>query len=316
MRKILVIGGGGYVGIKLVKTLLKDDENHAIVLGRSSNESLDVLLDTSSNLEFLQQDLIDLNPSKSSLPDVDHIYYLASGTFPASSWQNPTLEINASLLPFFNLMETLFIRNYSSNFTFISSGGTVYGDSVIKDNGYTEECLTLPFVPYGIFKKTQEDLLRHYQKKLSFPLYIYRVGNVYGPNESIQKEYGVINIWLKRILNNEAISIFGSGEIIRDYIYIDDLAKILSLNVVNIIEPGLYNISSGIHPSLNDLIKIIESLMGNRIQIDKLESRGADVRRVVLDGTKFNEKYQFDHTSLETGIKKTIDFLKLNENSR
>jgi len=317
MKNILVIGGGGYVGLKLVKILLNDSLNKVYVLGRKSNSTLELLLQSNSNLEFIQKDLVELKPIDFNFSSLDHIYYLASGTFPTRSWQQPSLEINASMMPFFNLMEALVIANYSSNFTFISSGGTVYGDSPIKENGYTEDCPTLPFVPYGIFKRTQEDLLRHYQKKLAFKLYIYRVGNVYGPNESIQKEYGVINIWLKKILANEPLSIFGSGEIIRDYIYIDDLAKILSLSETTIsVKPGLYNISSGLHPSLNEILELISTITNSPIVLDKLDGRGADVYRVVLDGSKFNYQYNFEYTSLEQGIKQTLDFLRINGKSK
>lgn len=311
MKNFLVIGGGGYIGIRLVKELIKNGQYNVRVLSRKSNSSIDVLLQENSNLDFIKCDLLEIDTVKLNFSELDHIFYLASGTFPALSWQSPSLEIDKSILPFFSLMEALVEVNYSKNFTFISSGGTVYGDAPIKENGYTESCPTLPFVPYGIFKRTQEDLLRHYQKKLGLKLYIYRVGNVYGPNESIQKEYGVINIWLKNILANEPINIFGSGEIIRDYIFIDDLAKILTLSEsTKSINPGIYNLSSGSHPSLNEIITLISTLTAIPIKVKKLDRRGPDANRVVLDGSLFNSQCSFNYTPLDRGIQQTLDFLR------
>ncbi|MFC2188222.1 NAD-dependent epimerase/dehydratase family protein [Fulvivirgaceae bacterium LMO-SS25] len=309
-KNIVIVGATGFIGSSLISELIKNHHNNIIAVGRIKNIFLEELEHKHSNFSFIELDIKQL-PQNFVLPEsIDILYYLVSGTHPAKSWNNPEIELELNLMPLINFMGYLAdSKTDLKKVLFLSSGGTVYGETKMEKNGFSEECLAKPLVPYGIFKKTQEDLLRYYSKRQGFTLYNCRVGNVFGPNYSKQKDFGVINIWLSKILNGEPIQVFGSHEIVRDYIFIKDLVAMLQYPLSGTLEEGDYNISTGNHFSLKEVLEMIIQVCPMKVSVEQTFARASDADVVVLNGRKFNAKCKFASTPMLSGIEQTLTYL-------
>jgi len=306
-KNILIVGATGFIGTSLIDLLVKNEYNRVFAIGRKKNSFIESVEVKCKNLQFIELDLTNLSEVIKIPSKIDILYYLVSGTHPAKSWDSPEDELNLNILPLINFMRL--IVNSSVNLdklVFLSSGGTVYGDTEIPENGFEEYQSNMPFVPYGIFKKTQEDLLRYYSKRLKFTLFNYRIGNVFGPNFSKQKDFGVINIWLSKIVRGESIQIFGSHDIVRDYIFMMDLVAMLEYPLSANLEGGEYNISTGNHYSLKAVLEMIIQVCPMKVSVEQTFARASDADIVVLNGRKFNEKCKLASTSMLSGIEQTL----------
>ena len=87
-----------------------------------------------------------------------------------------------------------------------------------------------PFSPYGIIKLAMEHFLNYYHSKYGLASDIYRVSNVYGDGQDTTKGLGIINTFIEKILSENRVTVFGKGESVRNYVYVKDVAEILSLS--------------------------------------------------------------------------------------
>jgi UDP-glucose 4-epimerase len=308
MKKILILGGTGFIGLYLANELILDPTNQVTILARSSPPFLNQLHEKSRSFRVVNRDLSEINVQDKEILNVDIVYYLISASFPGKTWDNGSAEMDLNMQPFFIFFSVLEILDLRPKVVFLSSGGTVYGNAQMPDDrGYTEISQTLPYVPYGIFKLTQENLLSYYWKKAGIPYQIARVGNVYGPNFSDTKQFGVINIWLKQFLNNQNINIYGDGNIIRDYIFIKDLVKRLIFLAEYPETNQIFNLSTCHHISLNQLLDLMRIPYSN---VNRLPNRFSDVEKVFLNGNKLEAICNLPVTKLEDGILETSNFEK------
>lgn len=306
MKKILILGGTGFIGLYLANELILDPANQVTILGRSSPTFLNQLHEKSRLFRVVNRDLSDINVQDKEILDVDIVYYLISASYPGKTWDNGIAEFELNIQPFFNFFSVLEILELRPKVVFLSSGGTVYGKSQMPDyRGYTENSQPMPYVPYGIFKLTQEHLLAYYWEKAGVPFQIARIGNVYGPNFSENKQFGVINIWLKKLLNNQPIIIYGDGNITRDYIFIKDLVKRLIFLAEYPATNQVFNLSTGNHISLNQLLDLMSIPYSS---VNRFPSRKSDVKKVILNGNKLEEICNLTITKLEDGIHETSNF--------
>ncbi|MEK7725305.1 MAG: NAD-dependent epimerase/dehydratase family protein [Acidobacteriota bacterium] len=236
------------------------------------------------------------------------VYHFVSQTIPATSWNEPLVEIENNLKPFLKFIE-IASENEVKKICFASSGGTIYG---FQQDALNEEHLTEPFSPYGIIKRTIESFLQYAKQKHQLNYDIYRMSNVYGEGQDIGKGLGFINTALEKIAHNESVVIYGDGENVRDYVYVRDVAKLLTLSLEkNINDSDIYNLSSNHPVSLNELVDLMKSILGINFEVKYLPMRASDNRKVVLDNAKIMKHFdQLSLTPLENGIEQTYNYLK------
>ena len=166
------------------------------------------------------------------------------------------------------------VKNRVPKIIFISSGGTVYGESG-KTN--QEESPLNPICSYGVQKLAIEKCISLYQRYHGLECVTARLSNPYGVLQGLNKKQGVIPIFMHKIKNNEPIEIWGDGDAVRDYIYISDaIDALLCLSGYH----GMcstFNVASGECISLNGLIQLIEKLVGQKAQICYRAKRQCDV---------------------------------------
>jgi len=301
-KKVAVIGSNGFFGNHLVKRLLQIPGIDLFLFGKNEHGL------PSAGAQYKQVDIADEESVKAYFSEIDLVYYLASGTIPASSWENPLMEIERNLVPFLKFMEVI-SKLEVKKVVFTSSAGTIYGAAEQKAK---EDSFKNPFSPHGIIKLTMEYFFNYFKSKYNINFDVYRISNVYGPDQNTKKGLGIINTFIEKIVKEHKIQIFGNGQNVRNYIYVKDLAELLTLSLFS--DPGkseIFNLSSNDTLTINEMVKILKSVIAEPFEIIYTETRGSDNPVIYLDNTRILHAYPgFKFTSIEDGILETYRYIK------
>jgi UDP-glucose 4-epimerase len=170
---------------------------------------------------------------------------------------------------------------------FASTGGAIYGE--IEGEAADEEHARRPCSPYAIAKLAVEHYLDYARATFGVEAVVLRYANVYGPRQDPHGEAGVVAIFMQRILAGLPPTIFGDGEQVRDFVYVDDVvaANVLALGVPTPdAETAIFNIGTGRATSVNALWRAIETLAQPGVRAYHEPARSGDVRRSVLDPSR------------------------------
>ncbi|MCE3226590.1 MAG: NAD-dependent epimerase/dehydratase [Bacteroidetes bacterium] len=301
MKNVAIIGSNGFIGRHLTERLSREKNLNLFLFGRS---------ESSVSKDAHPYKKIDFNNNeqlRKDFKDVDTVYYLASETIPASSWDTPMIEIEKNLVPFINFLEII-SKLKVKKIAFVSSAGTVYGTT----NGKVPEDFNkAPFSPYGITKLAMENFLNYYRVKYNLQFDVYRVSNVYGEGQNIGKGLGIINTFLEKIIKESSVKVFGDGQTIRNYIYVKDVAELLSLTIRTPDTSDVYNVSSNSTLSINELIKIMKEVVAEDFKVNHEGGRQSDNSYIDLDNTKILKNFSdFRFIEIKQGITKTYAALK------
>ncbi len=296
--KIAVIGANGFIGSHLVEALMQEKNIELKLFGKSKSSRFPNYKPIEpDNTHFLHD----------NFRDVDYIFYLASETIPANSWNDPMLEVQKNLIPFLQFLQTISTIGVKK-VGYLSSAGTVYG---LSEELLTENTNTHPFSPYGIMKLTMENYLNYFYHKTGLKYDIFRISNVYGEGQDTSKGLGLINTLLEKATILKKIQVFGDGNNVRNFIYVKDVAEILTQVATSRFDANhLLNVSSDDSLSLNDIIHLMQKDLGMEFSVEKLEQRGSDNKKTLVDNRKLRSLLpEFKFTSIRDGIKLTHDHI-------
>jgi UDP-glucose 4-epimerase len=295
---ILTLGGGGFIGTALSDALAATG-NEVVALTRSTTKP------HHSSIKCVAGNFsspADFTPLLSGCRVVIH---LASSSTPGSSAGNPLHELEHNLRVTFALLEALQNAPHC-NLLFISSGGTLYGDKTTLPA--TESSRIAPMSYHGAAKAAAEHFISAWAQQYSRSATILRPSNVYGPGQAVRQGFGIIPTAFAKIMNNEALEIWGDGNAVRDYLFIDDLIQ-LCLAIVNTpMDSGakILNASSNTGTSLNELLNLIEAVTGSHIRRLHHTKRHIDASHVVIDSSEAHKLFCWSpQTPLADGLKHT-----------
>lgn len=302
MSKVLIMGATGFIGRNLLMRLYKDPDCEITCFSRHA-ATLQEQFPRAKVVEGVYDASLDFD---SITKDQDYVYHLVSTTYPATSNKNIQKEISDNIVAAVNFLEAC-VKNKVKKVVFISSGGTVYGKTFTVP--IKEDTITNPINSYGIQKLTIEKLLYLYNYMYNLDYCIIRLANPYGPYQRVHSGLGVISIFINKAVNNEPIRVFGDGNIIRDYIYIDDVISGI-INIANYNgSEHIFNLGSGKGLSINEIVDEIEYVLNRTLIVEHVPGRKVDVPVNILDMSRYNNEIgKISYTPLELGIKKTIDF--------
>jgi UDP-glucose 4-epimerase len=300
---IAIIGSNGFIGSHLAFYLSKN-KNYRITLFDRSAVSLLNGLDS----PYFQLTTLDSTQFETIFSKIDVVYYLASATIPSTSWDDPKKEIEGNLLPFLSFMNqisSLTVRKV----VYVSSAGTIYGPSDEKVN---EEADKHPFSPYGIVKLTMENFLNYFKIRDGVSFDIYRISNVFGEGQNTSKGLGIINTFLENILSKNEVHVYGDGNNVRNYIYVNDVVKLMEHSVKGDLSVSeIYNLASNDNISINKLIEIMKNILPDNFEVKYTESRKSDNSKIILDNTKIvKANHGFEFISIEKAIKNIYEFIR------
>ncbi len=296
-KKIIVLGGNGFIGQSLIKEL--SNLNYEIL-------SIDINAPPKmiTNVNYITHDFTKLNEIENVFEYCSVIYHLVSTTIPETSNKNPNFDIESNLIGSINLLE-IARRNNTGKIIFTSSGGTVYGNQ--SDSILSESSFTNPICSYGIVKLSIEKYLKMYNYLYGIDSCILRISNPYGSNQ-INTNQGVITNFCRNALNGNEITIWGDGSISRDFIYISDLVNLLIKVKDQKSNAEIFNVGSGRSTSINELINVIENLLGKNILVKYLQDREFDLHTTNFDISKVKSAFNWKpEISLSQGIQKLLN---------
>lgn len=309
--RCIVYGGGGFIGSHLAEKLL--NSNYEVTVFDKLNFSKKNISAFEDKIKILEGDFNNIVDIKNSLNNVDVVFHLVSSTLPASSNDNPVYDVETNLVSSLNLFKECVERKIRK-VIFLSSGGTVYG---IPENIPVKETdNSNPICSYGIIKKTIEEYLFMFEKIYGLDYFVFRLSNPYGERQNPRAAQGAIAVFINKAINKELITIWGDGNIVRDYIYIKDAVNVLVDAVALTSKNKIYNLSSGAGYSLNELIDIIKKISGKEINVEYKDKRNIDVPVNILDNTSVKKTFNWrPETSIEKGMNLVYNHL-LNRNVR
>jgi len=199
----------------------------------------------------------------------------------------------------FALLESC-VKHKVRKLMFASSGGTVYG--IPKRLPITEDDPTNPICSYGIVKLAVEKYLQLYHRLHGLEYVVLRISNPYGPRQDPRHVQGVVSVFAARLLENRPITIWGTGRVVRDFIHVQDLARLFYDAAVSHVT-GVFNAGSGIGVSLNDLLAMMIAQYGVQAEVNRVAARACDVPAAVLDYEKAKRVFGWTpQISLERGV--------------
>ncbi len=308
-RKVLVTGGGGFIGSHIVDRLV--DLNATVTVADDFRSGSTRNLDgTIEKIELLEYDLnsdyfIDLIKQR----EFEYIFHFASNAKIGYSVDNPFGDFNSTLYQTIQLLELL--RQYSKKTKLIfPSSAAVYGNP--KNFPMTEEDPTFPISPYGVAKLSSERYMSVYSNLYGLKTCSLRSFSVYGPRQRKLVVYDSIKKLLK---NNQKIHIYGNGLQCRDFVYISDVVDAFLLTASSSELNGeVYNVASGISTSINNLIQIIASKLHCSPEFIYENKTVGDPEIWVSSIKKIHDELHFSpKISLEIGVEHVVEDILKND---
>ena len=295
--KILVLGGNGFIGRNICKYLL--EIGYDITSFDIQEPGLKL-----PGVRYILGDFFDDDEILPLLDGIDVVFHAISTINPGNS------NVRYMQGYMYDFMQSVKLCNWSIEFGFkiiyLSSGGTVYGYQ--EKMPITEETLSVPINHYGNIKLCVENTIRTFNKQSGTNNIIARIANPYGPEQDYHNGVGFIDAALKHAIAQEIIEIWGDGYTIRDYIYIDDVCRMLASLIKYPGPEAIFNMSSNRGTTQKEVIQIIKQMVPN-VRIKYLPARPVDVSQIVLDNQKIMKLVNAPCISIEDGIKKYYNYL-------
>jgi UDP-glucose 4-epimerase len=191
-------------------------------------------------------------------------------------------------------------------FIYASTGGALYGEG--RSLPATEEHPVNPEAPYGASKHTLEHYLYIWKLLHGLDYTVLRYPNVYGPRQNPHGEAGVNAIFIGLMLDGKAPHVFGTGEQVRDYLYVGDVVE-ANARALDRASGEMLNIGTGVGTSVNDIIRELKALIGFEGETVYEDARPGEVQRIYLDATRAREILGWEpKTAFTEGLRETIEW--------
>lgn len=300
---VLLIGGAGFIGANLTKRLCLEGYNVTVYDRSLKSKSL-------PNCEFdvIEGDFLSDSNFDEILEKQDVVIHLISTVSPYSSMLNVASSYKDDVVKTLEILERAKNKGLKK-VIFLSSGGTVYGNSPDSDL-LNEDMNSYPLNHYGVMKLTIEKILLLYNQLYNMENVVLRVANPYGPGQNPQKKIGAISVFLDSILKGRTVTLYGDGSTVRDYIEISDVCEAIICAIRYQHETNInpvFNVGTGIGTSIMEVIRSIEQITNIKADINFEEMREIDVRKNVLDPRRSREYLNFNYRiNVDEGIRRLL----------
>ncbi len=304
--KVLVTGGAGFIGSHLVEKLLSDGDRVRILDDLSTGKREN--LPRHEALEFIHGDICNAELVDRCVTGMEAVVHLAAVASVQASIDEPIRTHQVNFDGTLNLLEAA-RRARTSRFLYACSAA-VYGDAASIP--VSEQTMPNPLSPYAVDKLSGEYYLLHYCCKYRLAATSFRFFNIYGPRQDPSSPYsGVISIFADRLRRNQPVTVFGDGSQTRDFVYVADLAQLLTRAAHG---PegvgGIFNVGTGNSHSLLQLLNHLEKLSGKKIARRYEPARLGDIEHSCADVSRLRQTFGgVPSTSFEQGLKKLLESL-------
>jgi len=324
MRKtILITGGAGFIGSHVVRRFVKKYPDYLVVnadkLTYAGNLENITDIESSENYRFEKTDIV----NKQSVLDLftrysfDGVIHLAAESHVDRSITGPDEFVFTNIVGTLNLLNAAlnsWKANYDGKLFYHISTDEVYG-SLGSEGLFTEDSSYDPRSPYSASKASSDHLVRAYHHTFGLPVVISNCSNNYGPNQFPEK---LIPLAINNIKNNKPVPVYGKGENIRDWLYVEDHASAIDLIFHKGKTGDTYNIGGNNEWKNIDLIKLLCSIMDKKLGraagtseklITYVKDRPGHDMRYAIDSSKLQGELGWSPIpEFSAGLEKTVDW--------
>jgi UDP-glucose 4-epimerase len=303
MTKILVTGGAGFIGSHVVDLCVKAGCEVVVLDDLSTGFRYNL----NRRAAFVEMDI--RAPELAAVMELerpDFVFHLAAQMDVRRSLSEPIFDASTNILGSLNLLECC-VKQKVKKVIYASTGGAVYGEP--KELPASEDCPALPICHYGVSKYTVENYLRLYGRLYGLNYTILRFPNVYGPRQNPLGEAGVCAILTSLMLDNRQPTLYGFGEPLRDYVFVEDIAR-ANLLAMDHGDGQTINLGSGRGTSVMEIFNILKEIVGFEQPPLLKPIRPGEVERIFTTGDRALEVLQWrPEVGLHEGLKRTVSHI-------
>jgi nucleoside-diphosphate-sugar epimerase len=310
LANILVTGGAGFIGSHLAETLLKQGHQVRVLDNFSTGKKENLLFEEPHpSLEVINGDVRDLRDCEKAVAGVEYVFHQAALASVQRSVEDP-LTTQAV-----NVGGTLHIlmasREAGVKRVVYASSSAIYGDTPMLPKH--EEMPPSPLSPYALQKYIGEQYCRLFSQLYGLDTLSLRYFNVFGPRQDPASIYSaVIPRFIEALVEDRSPIVYGDGEQSRDFSYVENVveANVLAMAVSHG-HGEVMNIACGQRTSLNQLLEILQRILGSKVRPVYQDPRPGDVKHSLADiGKAIAFLHYHPRVGIETGLEKTAGYFE------
>lgn len=301
--RVLVTGGAGFIGSAVTHVLL--EEGHDVTVLDNLSKGLRSLVPEGAR--FIEGDLADSDALPGWLRGHDAVIHMAAYIEVARSVEKPLVFAENNILNSVRLLEAMHEAEVGK--IVFSSSATVYGTPQSLPMRESD-ALGVQSNPYGASKVSTEAFVATYNQLYGMDAAVLRYFNPYGPNEMHEPETHAIPNFIKAALAGGKIPLYWNGEQVRDFIYVDDLARAHTA-ALGLSGLDYFNVGSETGTKIIDVVRTIEEIVGRDVEIEDLGERAGDVQASYASSAKLAEATGWRaEVGLREGLERTIEWFR------
>lgn len=313
MAAYVVTGGAGFIGSTIVARLVSEGEEVRVVDDFSTGHR-ENLAELEGSMTLFEGSVCDSDLLREAFAGADYVLHQAALASVDRSVADPLATNSANVEG--TLKVLLAARDAGVKRVVYASSSSVYGD--LPELPKREDMTPMPKSPYAISKLSGEYYCRVFNDIYGLETVSLRYFNVFGPRQDPRSRYAaVIPIFICAILAGEVPRVFGDGEQSRDFTFVDNVVDVNLLAARADRAPGgVYNVGAGERCTLNELLELLQQLIGRRVQPQHCEERPGDVKHSHADVRAAREVLGYQpRVPFEDGLRRTVKWYREREST-